>query len=137
LSKINANFFEIVLLIEFKLFCGIGNVTPCHYDEQQNMFASIRGYKRFILFPPSQFECLYPHPVHHPYDRQSQVIKNQNSLTKIIYYILRVFFVCRLTLITQITQNFQNSKKQVDMKLLLDLETPYTYLCIGFIMLNR
>lgn len=50
-----------------------GNVTPCHYDEQQNMFASIRGYKRFILFPPSEFDCLYPHPVHHPYDRQSQV----------------------------------------------------------------
>jgi len=55
---------------------AVGNVTPCHYDEQQNMFASIRGYKRFILFPPSKFECLYPHPVHHPYDRQSQVMLN-------------------------------------------------------------
>uniref|UniRef100_A0A1B6C8Y2 Hypoxia-inducible factor 1-alpha inhibitor n=1 Tax=Clastoptera arizonana TaxID=38151 RepID=A0A1B6C8Y2_9HEMI len=50
-----------------------GNVTPCHYDEQQNLFAQIRGFKRCILFPPEQFECLYPHPVIHPYDRQSQV----------------------------------------------------------------
>ncbi|KAG3290087.1 HIF1AN-containing [Ictidomys tridecemlineatus] len=43
-----------------------GNVTPAHYDEQQNFF-------RCILFPPDQFECLYPYPVHHPCDRQSQV----------------------------------------------------------------
>ncbi|XP_022915704.1 hypoxia-inducible factor 1-alpha inhibitor-like isoform X2 [Onthophagus taurus] len=50
-----------------------GNVTPCHYDEQQNLFAQIYGYKRCILFPPSEFECLYPYPVHHPHDRQSMV----------------------------------------------------------------
>ncbi|KAE8591067.1 hypothetical protein XENTR_v10018302 [Xenopus tropicalis] len=50
-----------------------GNVTPAHYDEQQNFFAQIKGYKRCILFPPEQFECLYPYPVHHPCDRQSQV----------------------------------------------------------------
>ena len=51
----------------------VGNVTPAHYDEQQNFFAQIKGYKRCILFPPDQFECLYPFPVHHPCDRQSQV----------------------------------------------------------------
>ncbi|XKL68822.1 hypothetical protein PGB90_006591 [Kerria lacca] len=50
-----------------------GNVTPCHYDEQQNFYAQVKGYKRIILFRPSQFKCLYPHPVYHPYDRQSQV----------------------------------------------------------------
>ncbi|XP_046989276.1 hypoxia-inducible factor 1-alpha inhibitor-like [Schistocerca americana] len=50
-----------------------GNVTPCHYDEQQNFFAQIKGYKRCILFPPEQFECFYPYPVYHPHDRQSQV----------------------------------------------------------------
>ncbi|XP_069096461.1 hypoxia-inducible factor 1-alpha inhibitor [Pleurodeles waltl] len=50
-----------------------GNVTPAHYDEQQNFFAQIKGFKRCILFPPDQFECLYPYPVHHPCDRQSQV----------------------------------------------------------------
>ncbi|KAG2463016.1 HIF1N inhibitor, partial [Polypterus senegalus] len=50
-----------------------GNVTPAHYDEQQNFFAQIKGYKRCILFPPDQFDRLYPFPVHHPCDRQSQV----------------------------------------------------------------
>ncbi|CAH1169652.1 unnamed protein product [Phaedon cochleariae] len=50
-----------------------GNVTPCHYDEQQNLFAQIHGYKRCILFSPDQFEYLYPHPVYHPHDRQSMV----------------------------------------------------------------
>ncbi|KAH3747418.1 hypothetical protein DPMN_181844, partial [Dreissena polymorpha] len=49
-----------------------GNVTPVHYDEQENMFAQIRGSKRLVLFNPDQFENLYPYPVHHPHDRQSQ-----------------------------------------------------------------
>ncbi|XP_063237631.1 hypoxia-inducible factor 1-alpha inhibitor-like isoform X2 [Bacillus rossius redtenbacheri] len=50
-----------------------GNVTPCHYDEQENFFAQVRGHKRCILFPPAQFDCFYPYPVFHPHDRQSQV----------------------------------------------------------------
>ncbi|XP_067672862.1 hypoxia-inducible factor 1-alpha inhibitor-like [Haliotis asinina] len=50
-----------------------GVITPAHYDEQQNFFAQIQGYKRFLLFEPSQFECLYPYPIYHPHDRQSQV----------------------------------------------------------------
>lgn len=59
-----------------------GNVTPCHYDEQQNLFAQIIGFKRCILFPPEQFECLYPHPVYHPHDRQSQVDFERPDLKK-------------------------------------------------------
>ncbi|XP_060075232.1 hypoxia-inducible factor 1-alpha inhibitor-like [Ylistrum balloti] len=50
-----------------------GNVTPGHYDEQENFFSQVRGYKRFVLFPPSQFACMYPYPIYHPCDRQSQV----------------------------------------------------------------
>ncbi|XP_033643866.1 hypoxia-inducible factor 1-alpha inhibitor-like [Asterias rubens] len=50
-----------------------GNVTPAHYDEQENLFAQVQGHKRVIMFPPSQFGSLYPFPVNHPCDRQSQV----------------------------------------------------------------
>ncbi|KAJ1521386.1 hypothetical protein ONE63_003061 [Megalurothrips usitatus] len=59
-----------------------GNVTPCHYDEQENLFAQIHGHKRCILFPPEQFECLYPHPVWHPHDRQSQVDLENPDLSR-------------------------------------------------------
>ncbi|KJE91396.1 hypoxia-inducible factor 1 [Capsaspora owczarzaki ATCC 30864] len=50
-----------------------GAVTPAHYDEQENLFAQVRGAKRCVLFAPDRFPCLYPYPVHHPCDRQSQV----------------------------------------------------------------
>jgi len=50
-----------------------GNVTPAHYDEQQNLFAQVHGCKRVLLFHPKFFQCLYPYPFHHPCDRQSQV----------------------------------------------------------------
>ncbi|KAL4239511.1 Hypoxia-inducible factor 1-alpha inhibitor [Mactra antiquata] len=50
-----------------------GNITPVHYDEQENFFAQIYGEKRFLLFHPDQYENLYPYPVYHPHDRQSQV----------------------------------------------------------------
>ena len=39
-----------------------GTVTPCHYDEQHNLYAQIRGKKRVTLFSPDQFASLYPHP---------------------------------------------------------------------------
>ncbi|CAG0883921.1 unnamed protein product [Darwinula stevensoni] len=56
------------------LFIGMeGNLTPAHYDEQENLFCQVEGRKRCILFPPDQFSCLYPYPVYHPHDRQSQV----------------------------------------------------------------
>ena len=50
-----------------------GNTTPAHYDEQQNLFAQLVGRKRCVLFSPAEWRCLYPYPLHHPHDRQSQV----------------------------------------------------------------
>jgi len=50
-----------------------GVLTPAHYDEQENLFAQVEGHKRIILMAPSEFSGMYPFPVHHPCDRQSQV----------------------------------------------------------------
>lgn len=77
--------------------CLVGNVTPAHYDEQQNFFAQIKGHKRCILFPPDQFECLYPYPVHHPCDRQSQVSQqhtwNTYSVTLVLLLVWTHSFI--------------------------------------------
>ena len=50
-----------------------GNITPTHYDEQENFLTQISGSKRAILFSPAHFQNLYPFPYFHPCDRQSQV----------------------------------------------------------------
>nr|AKC54668.1 hypoxia-inducible factor 1-alpha inhibitor [Macrobrachium nipponense] len=58
------------------------NITPVHYDEQQNFFCQLIGKKRCILFAPEHYERLYPHPVYHPHDRQSQVDFDMPDLEK-------------------------------------------------------
>ena len=42
-------------------------------DLQPNLHVQLVGRKRFIMFPPEQWERLYPFPIHHEYDRRSQV----------------------------------------------------------------
>lgn len=48
-----------------------GVVAQTHYDTQHNVFAQIRGSKRFLLFPPETE--LYSYPNIHLSHRQSQV----------------------------------------------------------------
>lgn len=56
------------------LFVGSGaHVTPLHFDEQQTLLAQLRGRKRVLLWRPRDWPCLYPFPLWHPHDRQSQL----------------------------------------------------------------
>jgi len=50
-----------------------GVLTPLHFDEQENLFCQLKGNKEVVLFPPSNFENLYPFPQGHPCDRQSMI----------------------------------------------------------------
>jgi hypothetical protein len=40
------------------------NVSPLHYDDDNNFFAQVYGRKHITLFDPVQTEWLYPYPVH-------------------------------------------------------------------------
>ena len=51
-----------------------GSLSPLHYDLSDGVLAQLEGTKRFLLFPPSHYSQLAPHPVHHPHDRQSTLI---------------------------------------------------------------
>ncbi|KAL9961291.1 hypothetical protein ACROYT_G030203 [Oculina patagonica] len=48
-------------------------VTPTHFDILENLYVQIFGRKRVILFSPDYFRSLYPYPVGHPHDRQTQL----------------------------------------------------------------
>jgi hypothetical protein len=50
-----------------------GSVSPLHFDLSEGVLAQVTGDKRFILWPPSSYSSLYPHPVNHHHDRQSRV----------------------------------------------------------------
>jgi len=56
------------------LLVGMSDVvTPAHFDILENLYVQIFGRKRVILFSPDYFRSLYPYPVGHPHDRQTQV----------------------------------------------------------------
>lgn len=57
-------------------------VTPAHFDILENLYVQIFGRKRVILFSPDYFRSLYPYPVGHPHDRQTQVNFENPDLSK-------------------------------------------------------
>lgn len=42
---------------------GPGTVTHLHRDFPENLFAQVRGRKRFFLIPPDESSLVYPHPL--------------------------------------------------------------------------
>ncbi|KAL1519642.1 hypothetical protein AB1Y20_023153 [Prymnesium parvum] len=59
-----------------QLFVGsatVGARSILHFDQYDNLFLQIAGEKRFRIFDPDQTGCLYPYPIHHPFDTRSQV----------------------------------------------------------------
>ena len=50
--------------------------------QQYFVVFKVKGKKRFVLFSPEQFSKLYPYPVGHPHDRQSQVDFNKPDFQK-------------------------------------------------------
>ena len=65
---------ELPLMKQAHLFVGSERTLyHCHYDLQPNLHVQLVGSKRFILFPPEEFERLHPFPVYHDFDRRSQV----------------------------------------------------------------
>lgn len=60
-------------------FKNKGATTHLHYDISHNFYIQIYGMKRFVVFPPEEYENLYLFPFLHPGAQQSQVdISNPN-----------------------------------------------------------
>jgi len=72
LNKVSKNWMCLTRNIMF-LNGVVDTITPVHFDEQHNIYSQIRGKKRFYLWPCSQYQNLYPYPLHHKHDRQCQV----------------------------------------------------------------
>jgi jumonji domain-containing protein 7 len=49
------------------------NISPLHYDAVNNLYAQLRGEKRFTLYPPTCTAALYPYPVDAKFCHLSQV----------------------------------------------------------------
>ena len=61
-------------VVESNLWAGEPGISsPLHYDAAHNVFAQLRGTKRFLLFPPNASAALHVYPRVHPSTRQSQL----------------------------------------------------------------
>ena len=83
------------------LLCGkTGFITPAHFDEQENLFVQLNGKKRVRLFHPDNWVCLYPFPIGHPCDRQSQLTLPVTPGVLLLFFIFmvlkKIYFIYRL-----------------------------------------
>lgn len=54
------DYFDRELFGELNIWLGrSGKITPLHYDLADNLFAQVRGRKRFVFFDPGQTSLLY------------------------------------------------------------------------------
>jgi len=68
----NENLLDVETSIN--IWLGSKNTTArCHYDSAPNLFVQIKGRKKFILFPPTDWLNLYMFPHIHPALRQTQL----------------------------------------------------------------
>ena len=64
-----------------RLWSGEAGVTAqTHYDHVENFFVQLQGYKRVVLYPPSDAAPLHPFPSLHPSYHQSQVTPRSTSV---------------------------------------------------------
>jgi len=63
-----------------------GATTPAHYDEQENMFAQMRGRKEVYLWPPGDWQGMYAFPCNHACDRQAMVNPDNPDLHRFPLY---------------------------------------------------
>ena len=59
-----------------------GSWTPAHYDNLHNVFCQVSGRKRLKLYAPEHFNALYPFPMGHASDRQTQVDTSAPDLSR-------------------------------------------------------
>ncbi len=55
---------------------------PIHYDMDHNFFVHVVGKKRFVLYPPWEWEKMFPFPRIHPQWHKSQVSFDFPNLKK-------------------------------------------------------
>lgn len=53
-----------------------------HYDQDHNFYVQVSGTKRFIMFPPWEYEHIYAYPRIHPFWHKSQVNFDHPDLEK-------------------------------------------------------
>lgn len=77
------NYFDPKLSFPPHLWIGgSDNISPLHYDMNNNLLAQVRGRKRVLLFEPQKTSLLYPFPAHSKIPHLSQINIDKPDLNK-------------------------------------------------------